>query len=149
MGDIFIFHFRDHLHKMVWDFKLGILISWNQSLKTRSWLKASRFMMVGKMHEDIPGRESTASAERMCLKAPAEVMAFSLPWCTSGAMGCSSVLVSQAVSFACPGPRCPAPCVTPGTLPRASWVLGSSQWPPSTTWLRLPSYYRLINWEGL
>lgn len=68
-GDVFTFCFRDHLLKTVWACKLGILISWNQALKT-SWLKALRFMMVRKMDQDFPGRESTASAEKECLKSP-------------------------------------------------------------------------------
>lgn len=152
-GDTFSFHFGDHLHKTVWDVKLGILVSWNQSLKTRSWLKASRFVMVGKMHQDISGRESTASAQRICLKAPAEVPGFPLPWCTNGAMGCSlffrpwaAVMCFYPRPWLCPlllqAPHCTVPCVTPGTVPRASWVLGNSQWPWSTTWLSFPIYYR-------
>lgn len=149
--DVFSFHFRDHLQKTVWDVKVGILVSWNQSLKTRSWLKASKFVMVGKMHQDNPGRENTASAERNCLKASAEVMGFSFPWCTSGAMGCSLCFRPWAAGMCLyprlwlcrlllQAPHCTAPCVTPGTVPKASWVLGNSQWPWSTTWLRLPTY---------
>lgn len=128
-----------------------------------SW-RHLRFVMLGKMDQDFSGRESTVSAQMMCLKTPrtwspegwhllkwwallshgVQMMPLSAASASGRGLqlwalipGCGWVLgFSEALTV-------PAPCVTPGAVPRASWVLGDSLdgLDQSPGWISPPTVY--------
>lgn len=145
-------------------------MSWNQSLKIRSWLKALSFVMVGKMDQDFPGWESTAPAQRSVWShlRPDRRRAGTCwsdricsPMVTKSAMVCSlcfrphtAAMHSYPRLWLCPlllrPLTAPAPCVTPGAVPRASWVLRDSLGglDPPLGWVS-HLLYRAINWREI